>query len=205
MRRLTVVFLVSFTIVLLMHNTLLAQSLPDQIAQIAQETNAKRISLNQGGMLVLGGWAAANIASGAAGYLLAEDDRWRYFHQMNAGWNVINLAIATFGYLGQGAQDPASFTWLETLQEAESMQKILLFNAGLDVGYMAFGGYLWEKGRHDGSDRLVGYGRSIILQGAFLMSFDLALYFLNSRLAEDFSLQLAPAAQGVGTALRLTF
>ena len=85
------------------------------------------------------------------------------------------------------------------------MQKLLLFNAGLDVGYMAFGGYLWEKGRNDGSQRLVGYGQSLILQGAFLMAFDLTLFYFNHRLVDDFSIQLAPSANGVQAMMSWTF
>jgi hypothetical protein len=205
MKRLAIASFLALAAVFVFNDPAVAQSLPDNMSSIALETNEQRISLNKNGMLVLGGWAVANIASGTAGYFMADDERWKFFHQMNAGWNIVNLALATFGYIGQAGQDPANFTWLETIGEAEYMQKLLLFNAGLDVGYMAFGGYLWEKGRNDGSDRLVGYGQSLILQGAFLMAFDLTLFYLNHRLVDDFKMQIAPSADGVSAMLTWTF
>ena len=45
-------------------------------------------------------------------------------------------------------------------------------NAALDLGYMAGGLYLKERGLRRENDRLVGFGKSVILQGAFLMAFD---------------------------------
>ena len=51
-----------------------------------------------------------------------------------------------------------------------------LFNAGLDVGYMATGAYLWERGIRKDSRGLKGYGQSLILQGGFLFTFDLIMY-----------------------------
>ncbi len=74
------------------------------------------------------------------------------------------------------------------------MQKVLLLNAGLDVGYMAFGGYLWQRGSSEDNARLTGYGQSLILQGAFLMAFDLTLFALNNRISNDFMLMLMPGA-----------
>lgn len=62
------------------------------------------------------------------------------------------------------------------------MQKILLFNAGLDVGYMLGGVYLLERGKREvkNAERLRGFGRSILLQGAFLFVFDLSLHTVLS-------------------------
>jgi hypothetical protein len=205
MKRLAIACFLAFAAVAVFSEPAVAQSLPANVSDLATEANEERISLNKSGMLALGGWAVANIASGTAGYFMADDERWKFFHQMNAGWNVVNLALATFGYIGQAGQDPASYTWLQTIQEGEYMQKLLLFNAGLDVGYMAFGGYLWEKGRNDGSQRLVGYGQSLILQGAFLMAFDLTLFYLNHRLVDDFSMQLMPSGDGIKAMMTLTF
>lgn len=205
MKRLALTCFLSLAVLMLLSSMGMAQSLPENVSQLALDTNRKRVNLNSNGMLVLGGWAVTNIAVGTAGYFAAESDRWKFFHQMNAGWNIVNLAIASFGYFGQVGQDPASLSWLQTIEEAEYMQKLLLFNAGLDVGYMAFGGYLWEKGRHDDSQRLVGYGQSLILQGAFLMAFDLTLFYLNHRLSEDFTMQLTPSVDGVSAMITWTF
>lgn len=172
------------------------QSPPEDMDEVTRQSNAQRIATNKAGMLVLGGWALTNIGVGTAGYLLSEDDEWRCFHQMNAGWNIVNLAIATFGYLGEAGKEPSGFNWLETIQEGEFMQKALLLNAGLDVGYMALGGLLWQKGHSEDSPRFVGYGQSLIVQGAFLMVFDLTLFALNHRISADYMMMLSPNENG---------
>jgi hypothetical protein len=141
------------------------------------EINEKRISMNSNGMLVLGGWAISNIAIGGIGMTQTSGNT-RYFHQMNAAWNTVNLAIAGFGYYGLRNQSP-DITLSETIFEFHNFEKILLFNAGLDIGYMAIGAYLWERGIRKDSNRLIGYGQSMILQGGFLFTFDVILYLLS--------------------------
>ena len=142
------------------------------------EFNQQRIDLNTKGMYVLSGWALTNIAIGAIGYYNNNGTR-KYLHQMNAAWNVVNLAIAA-GALYQFSQvDPAGFTFAESLKEANSFEKILLLNMGLNVGYMATGGFLWERGLRKGNNRLTGYGQSLLIQGGFLLLFDTSLFFLN--------------------------
>jgi hypothetical protein len=131
------------------------------------------------GMLTLGGWAATNIAAGTALYF-ADEPR-RDFHQMNVLWNSVNLGLAIPGYLS--ALEPARpETISEAIESQHNFEKVLLFNAGLDVAYMIAGVYMRELGRRpDTPDpRLEGWGGSIILQGAFLFAFDLVLYFVSS-------------------------
>ena len=139
--------------------------------------NEERISLNSNGMLVLGGWAVSNIIVGGVG-MTQTGGQTKYFHQMNAAWNSVNLAIAGFGYYGLRNQS-VDLSLAETINEFHNFEKILLFNAGLDIGYMAIGAYLWERGIRKDSNRLVGYGQSMILQGGFLFTFDLVLYFMS--------------------------
>jgi len=142
-----------------------------------EQINDDRIQLNSTGMLVLGGWALSNIAVGSIGMTKA-DGRTKYFHQMNAAWNVVNLGIAGFGYYGLKNQS-TELSLSETISEFHNFENILLFNAGLDVGYMAIGAYLWERGLRKENNRLVGYGQSMILQGGFLFAFDLTLFVLS--------------------------
>ncbi len=160
------------------------------LGEVLTEHNQHRIDTNTTGMLVLMGWAAGNIAAGTAGYFLSEDPRWRAFHQMNALWNTVNAAIGAFGYFGTVGQDPASFGLAETLRESYSMEKILALNTGLDVAYMAAGWALWERGIRKDDARWRGWGQSVILQGAFLFSFDLVLWLLNSDLNEKLLVQI---------------
>jgi hypothetical protein len=144
------------------------------------ELNQNRLQKQKVAMSVLGTWAIGNIAAGLALQSNREGAE-KYFHQMNAGWNAVNLAIAGFGYWGVMRTDPGNLGLFESWEEQHKFQKILLFNAGLDIGYMAGGAYLWERSRREGEAnpaRLEGFGKSIILQGAFLFAFDLTTYFI---------------------------
>lgn len=149
--------------------------------------NEKRITMNSNGMLVLGGWAVSNLVIGGIG-MTQTGGTSKYFHQMNAAWNTVNLAIAGFGYYGIRNQS-TQIGLSETISEFHNFEKILLFNAGLDIGYMAIGAFLWERGLRKENNRLIGYGQSMILQGGFLFVFDAVLYLLSrsesSRLIES--------------------
>ncbi len=143
------------------------------------EFERHRQSVNQTGMMVLGGWALGNIMTGSYGHFNTTGQT-RYFHQMNAMWNVVNLGIATFGYLGASGADPMGMGISEIVREYTSFQNILLLNAGLDVAYMTAGFYLRERSKTASRpDMLMGFGNSIILQGAFLFVFDVVLFFIH--------------------------
>lgn len=145
------------------------------------ELHESRLQKQRLGMLILGGWAVGNMATGAA-FLGKSSGEDRSFHQMQIGWSAVNLGIATLGYLGSLKVDPSGWDTYQSVQEHYKMQKILLFNAGLDVGYMLGGAYLLERGKREvkNAERLRGFGRSILLQGAFLFVFDLSLHTLLS-------------------------
>ncbi len=143
--------------------------------------NNKRLQTNKIGMLTLGSWALANIGTGIIASRGASGSN-KYFHQMNAYWNVVNLALAGFGYYGAANADPASFTLSSSVKEQFGIEKLLLLNAGLDVGYIATGFYLMERAKNatTHTDRLKGFGQSVILQGGFLLLFDTTLYFIHN-------------------------
>lgn len=134
---------------------------------------------NQTAMTVLGSWAAVNIIGGA--YLstrtTGED---KYFHQMNALWNTVNLSIAAVGYFTalKGSGNPSAFN---VINDHYGFQKVLLFNTGLDVGYVIGGAYLLERSKNDTdrADQWKGWGRALVLQGAFLFCFDLTTYIIH--------------------------
>lgn len=151
-----------------------AQTIVEELRNI----NEERIEKNKTAMKLLGGWSVANIATGTYGRLQTGGTT-RYFHEMNAAWNSVNLAIAGFGYYGAKRAD-TDLSLTETVRESNNMDKILLLNTGLNVGYMATGAYLWERGIRKQSDRQTGYGQSLILQGAFLFVFDTLFYLSRS-------------------------
>ncbi len=151
-----------------------AQGLSDELRQYNQD----RLDLNKTGMLVLSGWALGNIAVGSYGYFRT-NEKTKYFHQMNAAWNLVNLSIGAFAYYQYLQTDPSALTLMQSIDEARSIENILLLNIGLDVGYIAAGAFLWERGIRKDNNRLLGYGPSLILQGGFLLVFDGILYGLN--------------------------
>lgn len=151
-------------------------------SQLAESWNHEAASLltnNRTGMYVLGGWAAANLIGGTALSLNTQGSN-KYFHLMNAGWNVINISLAGVALL---SADPVFAGQMDFINHQHKLEKTYLFNAGLDVGYMMAGLWLMEKAKHTQTrpDMLKGFGQSIIIQGAFLFVFDLAMYFLINR------------------------
>ncbi|MEL6943484.1 MAG: hypothetical protein AAFO82_12510, partial [Bacteroidota bacterium] len=139
--------------------------------------NQNRLKKQKTAMTILGTWAVGNIALGSV-LASRQEGETKYFNQMNAGWNAVNLVIAGFGYFGAMKMDAATLDMYGSIQEHYKIQKVLLFNAGLDIGYMLGGAYLIErsKNRVDNAERLSGFGKSIALQGAFLFVFDLITY-----------------------------
>ncbi len=148
-------------------------------------------------MTVLTGWGAVNVLAGGAGALSSDDEQWRQFHLMNAGWGAIN---ATFGYFGRrGAlRDVAADKSVEAAYtDLRRTEKILLFNAGLDLAYIAGGVYVLERSRRPGSDtqdRDRGWGQAIMIQGAALCLFDLLAY-RHLHKAEQGLIQLSPGGK----------
>lgn len=161
-----------------------------------KQYNKARIQYNKNGMLILGSWAIGNIIWGGimAGRTSGE---LRGFHQMNAYWNSVNLLIAGLGYYSAMKEVPSGDFW-ETLQSQQNIEKILLVNAGLDVAYMAGGLYMLERGRRLDNIRLSGFGKSVIMQGAFLMTFDTVKFLIHNSHGKDLPKILENISLGLG-------
>ncbi len=166
------------------------------------------LKVNNTGMVILGTWALANISVGAYGWSQQTGQR-QYFHQMNLFWNTVNLAIAGAALYGNYTTDYMALSPEELMERHERIQRILLINAGLDVGYMVTGLLLRNlSSRYPKNEaRLMGYGNSVILQGGFLFLFDLVLYGIMRGQRNDFleSLAFAPLQKGVGLSVQWTF
>lgn len=145
--------------------------------------NETRINYNESGMIILGSWALGNMVWGgiAASKTTGQTQA---FHQMNIYWNSVNLLIAGFGYW-QATKEVPSNGLMETIMAQNKIEKILLFNAGLDLAYIAGGMYLKERGLRINKDKFVGFGKSIILQGAFLLTFDALMYTFHVTHAKE--------------------
>jgi hypothetical protein len=138
------------------------------------------IQTNKTGMWILGSWAGGNMIFSGIALTKAQGEA-KYFHQMNVAWNVVNLGLAGFGLYD--AYHPEYSGWQETINQHHKMQKILLINAGLDVGYMMTGFFLMEKSKNTQKlpERLSGFGKSLVLQGAFLLVFDVGMVIAHQK------------------------
>lgn len=157
----------------------MAQSLKMNDAAFAQ-LNERRIATNKTGMTILGAWGAANIVGGVAGALASSDREWKSFHTMNALWGAVNLGIAGMGYMGARKETGQILSCDKMLGRYESGKRLFLINAGLDVIYigsgMALASYADEL---DNPARWRGYGKSVMMQGVFLVIFDGTMYALH--------------------------
>ncbi|MCC8425888.1 hypothetical protein [Mucilaginibacter sp. UR6-11] len=140
-----------------------------------QTLNFNRNHIKNTGMQVLGGWAVANIAVGGIGWARTAGQT-RYFHQMNAIWNVANLGVAILGYASTQRDRNRTYTARESLDEQKKLEKIFLVNGALDLVYIGSGLYVSHRGIVNNSDQSRGYGNAIIMQGAFLLLFDTVMY-----------------------------
>jgi hypothetical protein len=138
-------------------------------------------------MYVLGGWAVANIAGGAIGWASSTGSA-KYFHQMNLFWNTVNLGIAGFALYNNLTDDISLLSSDEMLLKHRKTENLYLINAGLDVVYIGTGFLLkhLSASNLNKQDLLKGYGNSIILQGGFLMIFDLIMWGIQRNHRLDF-------------------
>jgi hypothetical protein len=138
------------------------------------------LRINNIGMAILGTWALTNISIGAYGWNQQTGQR-AYFHQMNLFWNTVNLTIAGIALYGNLTSDYGLLTGSELLDKQLKAQHLYLINGALDVGYIAAGSVLrYIAPRYPKNElRLSGYGNSVILQGSFLLVFDLVFYGLQ--------------------------
>jgi len=175
-------------------------TIPDSVA-------SRRTMLNKTNMTVLLAWSGANLVQGSisAGNLKGSP---HYFHQMNAYFNIINLAIAGYGLYEVRKQMNKKLSLLQNLRQQQKIESLLLLNSGLDLSYITIGLYLRERGTNKLNEQTKGYGGSLILQGSFLLVFDLIQYIehrQNGQLLNKYlgNLQFASTANGVGLIMPL--
>ena len=106
-------------------------------------------------------WSLPWMGAGIVGLWASNDDRSRGFWGMSGAWALVNAGIAYAGLLGP---EP----------DGGSLRNTLLINAGLDVAYVLGGAYMLS--RPEETWRGAGWG--IIIQGAFLLAFDLLHAYL---------------------------
>jgi hypothetical protein len=131
------------------------------------------------GLGLLGMWALANLI--VSGYQLPRTDRRElphHFHFMNCCWGFINAVLAAVGILRtHPGAPPVGFSAIEAAFDQQHVVTVFQVNAALDLGYLLIGWWLVARAAQPALQpitpvRLLGYGRSIWLQGGFLLVFD---------------------------------
>ena len=142
--------------------------------------NKKRQKISYNGLKILGAYSAANIIYGSIAAAQTTGTN-KYFQQMNVIWNGVTLSIAGIGYFT--AKKEAVLSYAQSLKKQHSAEKLFLFNAGLDLVYIAGGAYTKERSKTASNNpaRLKGYGQSVMLQGAVLLLFDGVMYAIHNR------------------------
>ncbi|MEN9969327.1 MAG: hypothetical protein RIR94_1524 [Bacteroidota bacterium] len=177
-------------------------------AQTLLNFNKERQQIDQQLMIGLGTWAASNFALSGYGWATTASTQEKYFHQMNVMWNTVNLGLAVPGYF-RAKNANSALNNAQTWEAQQKTQRIFLINSALDLGYMASGFVLKQQNSTNPSKQaqFQGYGNSLLLQGGFLLLFDLSAYWIHqhhgSISQEKGSFQLQPSSNGIG--LRLQF
>ncbi|MEM9932921.1 MAG: hypothetical protein AAF824_04880 [Bacteroidota bacterium] len=174
---------------------------------ILTNINEKRISLNKRHMYILGAWGSGNIIYGLIGRANTEGSR-KYFHEMNVFWNIVNLGLAGAGLYSAYSSTPDQFSLWETYAEQQKLEKILLVNGALNVSYILGGVLMQERAKRieKNRDRWKGYGKSLVLQGAFLLAFDSMQFIVHNQAQKELKVLLEHLQfQGNSVSLHFTF
>jgi hypothetical protein len=163
---------------------------------------ADRINKNKTNSTILATWAGLNIIQGSISATNATGAD-RYFFKSNVYWNLVNMGIAVYGLVGVRKELNRTIGFNENLIAQQKTEKLLLLNTGLDLAYVSTGFYLRERGARINSESATGIGNSLLLQGAFLLVFDLVQYGnhrKNGKILEQKlgNWQLAARSNGIG-------
>ncbi len=143
---------------------------------------AERLNYQKKAMLALGTWSTINITTGAIGYATSTGES-SYFHQMNAGWNLVNLGLALSGYFGAKKEEKQTFSYKDIFLKQQKTEYIFLFNSALNLTYITTGLLLMERAKNNQNNfhRFQGFGNSLIVQGSFLFAFDTFNFILHRK------------------------
>ena len=166
----------------------------------------ERINITRNYMTALGAWGLVNVVQGSISATNTVGPE-HYFHQMSSYFNAVNVGIAAVGFLGIKKQLLKTNTLASEIQAQQKIQKILLINSALDLGYFGIGLLMRNSGIKNQNDKIQGYGGSIMLQGAFLLVYDLLQFGAHrkngKKLGQKFGIwTLGPTSTGMGLAYR---
>jgi hypothetical protein len=148
----------------------------DLLAEEIEHAWLRRRKVERAAMSTLVGVSGASAVVGAVGLGLAKTPQQRGFYGGTLGWSAVNLGIGIPGLIGALRKEPPPGSLEAWRKEDAQLRSAFLFNAGLDVGWVALGAFLWQFGlAKEERAPLVGAGQAVVIQGAFLLVFDSVL------------------------------
>ncbi|RTL48562.1 MAG: hypothetical protein EKK39_12400 [Sphingobacteriales bacterium] len=157
-----------------------------------------RQTLIKNNMSILGAWAGVNIIQSSISAASTSGNTQAFF-KMNVYWNTVNAVIAGIGFLQAQKALTKKITPQQNWLQQQKTEQFLLLNTGLDAAYITTGLYLREHGLRKNNDQTEGFGSSMILQGSFLLVFDVIQYLEHHQNGKRLSkLCLEPANNGLG-------
>lgn len=148
------------------------------------EINETRCKHTLNGMIAFSSWTGANLVAGTVGVLTTKGEL-QHFFEMNIYFNVINLGLAVPGVIGAIKAKRNGLNFETSVKEVQKIKTVYLVNAALDFTYITAGFLFREIGRNNNNNislrnRLVGYGNSFIVQGGFLLLYDVIEFGLHT-------------------------
>ncbi len=119
-----------------------------------------------------GSWAVVSLVVGGVAMFFTEG-QWHHFVHMNAAWGSINLLVAAW-CLYRAKQLSPTLSAGATAKKEREFRQFLGVNLGLDLLYLAVGGWLCRLAVSSVTNGalLLGFGQAVGLQGLVLLSFD---------------------------------
>ena len=116
------------------------------------------------------------------------------------------------GYIGARKAMARKYDLADNEKAQLSIEKLYVFNSGLDLAYIAGGFYLRERGKSESDfekrSKLRGYGSSIAVQGGFLLLMDAIVFSLHrkntrrmDRKLQKLEIEAGPGGLGINLSL----
>lgn len=151
-------------------------------AQTLDEINGERFRHTKNGSIALTSWAGANIIAGTVGYYTSPAGEWKHFHEMNVYFNIVNLGLGIPGLFAKRDKQ-MGLSLEQTVKRQFQTETIFLFNGALDLTYITAGLLMREVAKNQteqaNRDRWTGFGNGMMVQGGFLLIFDIIKYGIH--------------------------
>lgn len=184
----------------------LSFSLTAQNQNPFDDFNRERQTIFKQHALGVGSWALANMAYSGGTLLLGDTQGDRmHAHRANVAWNVVNLAIVVPGYIRSLKREPTEADLESSIRSQLSMERIILFNVGFNVSYIAAGISFLNMGQNRGNVMAEGFGRSLIIQGSFLLLADGITFFRLKKHSDTLWDRVEWGGGPYGVGMRFTF